>query len=516
MELVYDRLERALSAAAEPERRSRALERALLDLPPAQFPRGPSPTARLALGTATPTAICWDPVAARDAGGGAARGVVLGFADGTVARWAARAGDAQTPLPSPRARVAASGVLSLRPSPDGSTIAVGSMDGRVALLRAGSLEVAASSAAHRKYAVALAWLGDDALVSGGWDGAVVAFRVRGGGAGDPSGGGDGSVGTEREPSREGAEGGSASPEGAPNGSAPGGSRTGSSLVPVARSDLGSAVTAVAALPPEAAAAGGAEAEGEDPERGRWRALAAVRGSHLLQELRPPTDAEAAVELHGRAGGARAGPAASAAADAPASSALSPDLPRLTHVGDVTLNATGDDHVSFSAVSLALSPPLRAAAAGAPGAGPAPLASTATGSALESSASATPAAPAASPALPSRLLAVATDSERGLVLDPSRGARAAPVLRTLHGVPTAPLASAVASWASDRNPAFGAPSGEVAIFAVADGRKVATLKAHAPQVVRALVGAEDDRVQAADEPWTPTLASVGFDRSAAAF
>lgn len=509
MELVYDRLERLLSAASEPERRSRALERALLALPSVPFPRGPDPAVRLALGTATPTALCWDPAGSAqvgrqgdegplsaDAGSPprplSGRGVVVGFADGSIARWSvpspARGSlDSTTFAPastlSARVRVASSGVLSLRPSPDGSTVAVGSMDGRVALVRAESLEVACSSPAHRKYAVALAWLGDGHLVSGGWDGAVVAFEV-GREAGDAHG----------------------AQAAAPQGRDP-------TLVAVARSDLGSAVTAVVALPPEEGAEEGAEegdaddasesvarAGSRDLERGRWRALVAVRGSHLLQELRPPTAAEAGVERRCRGSGAVA---------AAGSGALSPDLPRLAQVGDVTLNASGDDHVSFSAVSLALSPPLpRRAAAGAAGGG---------AFASSSSAARTQAAEAT---LPSRLLAVATDSERALILDPSRGARDAPVLRSLHGVPTAPLASASAAWASDRHAAFGAPSGELVVFAIADGRKVATLKAHAPQVARACLGAEDGAGTGGEDPgkgaWAPTLVSVGFDKSAAAF
>ena len=310
-QLVYDDMERQAAAGGEEDAasRRRQLEEELLSGGAAASPgRCPSRLQRSIEGLHDSNIIC---IACcpcrRQAVTGSSNGVitVLGY-DGTLVR---RIAAATTGLLCLALQADASGSGSGNGGGSGSgggggpsstssssLVAAGCMDGSVVVADAAAGAVLASAQPHRKYVVAAAFSPDGAhLVTASWDHSFAVHHLR-----------------RRDPAAAAAAG----QEAAGGGSGGGGQRREWELVTVHSVPTAAKVNAVQFLPSSAS----------DASTATSTFLVAVQGSNYLRQLAiapPPTFTTGATALR--------------------------QEPR------INMNPRGDDHVSFSAAHLALSP-----------------------------------------------------------------------------------------------------------------------------------------------------------------
>jgi WD40 repeat protein len=313
-QLVYDHVERQLAESARQDPaavRRRRLEEELLagGAPPARHPC-PSHLQRCieAVHPSNITSLqCWP----------ARRAAVVGSSDGGVAL-VAYDGALLWRVPA-----GGSGVLclALHPGPVSALVAAGGMDGGVALLDAGSGRVVARGQPHRKYVVAAAWAPDGAhLVTASWDQSFAVHALQ-----------------RRD--RQAGSGATAKP-------APGRGDGGTSvegewrLITMHTEQTAARVNAVLFLPSSSSSSSSSccndsegghgrqvasdswRGQGAPPDGGGALFLLAVQGSNYLRCMRIVGSGSAA---------------------------------KLLPCEPINLNAAGDEHVSFSALHLALSP-----------------------------------------------------------------------------------------------------------------------------------------------------------------
>ncbi|KAL4426975.1 hypothetical protein ABPG77_009536 [Micractinium sp. CCAP 211/92] len=353
LQLVYDHME-ALAAASldEAAAERRALEERLLAGGSASGPGDCPSRLRAAIDGAHPANItalaCWP--AARQFATGSADGSVrlLGY-DGALLR-SVQAGSsgvlclAAQPGGGPCSASSHGGASSSGGVGDGpGLVAAGCMDGSIAVLDLSSIcsgteggsdaGVLARASPHRKYVVAAAWDPSGCyLATASWDHSFAVLRL--------------------QRSSDGRRG--------------GGTGTGWELATVHTEHTTGRVNALQFLPPLADGCGNhggsceaSHAESCGPSRDAGSAdgsqggssfLLAVQGSNYLRQVRIAPAPAGGASAPGSDGAGRAGTAGAAAAEAGTAAAAVHEERR------INLNGPGgDDHVSFSAAHLALSP-----------------------------------------------------------------------------------------------------------------------------------------------------------------
>lgn len=320
-------------------------------------------------------------------------------------------------------RVASSGVLCVAaaPGPDGvpsPLLAAGCMDGSVAVADAGTGRVLHMlPRAHAKYVVAAQWAGDgEHLVTGSWDESFAIHRWQPR-AGEGPGSSDASAGLSSRADGAGTAGssGSADDDG------------GGELVSLQKEQVLGQVTALLFLPNGASF------------------LIAVRNSNYLRQYRlassasAPAAASSASAPAAAASGAAASPGGvQTLPEAEGGSGAVPE-PAAAEERRLNMNASGDDHVSFSAMHLALSP------CGA-------------------------------------FLLVSADNGRLIIWELEAWSQ----VRNLYGLPTEQFHQFAAAFsASGRYIVAAAALGAVLVYEVASAKVVATLRAHPGKNVRGL-------------------------------